>query len=133
MSTAPGLRDQRLKLYARHDKGSDGIAAPVFVLSETRWGRVDETGSLVRQAQDRLQRKVDAAAEFSDEVTVPDNGVIVDELAPTTGWWVRGHYSVRQLRRVVVALERVSGDTFRAFTLRDSAHPLDGTHLVNTS
>lgn len=133
MTAGAGMRDQRLKLYTRHDKGTDGMVSPVYLLDVTRWGRIDETAAAVRFAQDRLQMQVDAVAEFADEVTPPLNGLLVDEADTTVGWYVRGFVHARQTSKRVVALERVKLDTFRTFTLRDSAATLDGTHVVNPS
>lgn len=127
---ATGLRDQLIKLYERNEKGTNGFSKSVFVQTDTQWGRIDETSATSRNAQDRLQMKVDAVCEFDDTVTVPTGGILVDP--DGTAWWVRGINPIRQLRRIRVLCDRVSGEQFTALTLQDSATTLDGTHLVDT-
>lgn len=131
MTNAPGLRDQRLKLYRRENKGTDGFTSPVFVLDVTRWGRVDDSTAIVRMVGERLQLKIDAVAEFADEVDVPRDGLVIDETDTSIAWWVRGIITLRQLRRVRAGLERIASEVFSTFTLHDSAGSLDGTHIVN--
>lgn len=131
MLNAAGLRDQRLKLYSRENTGSDGFQRDAFVYSTTCWGRIDERGAEVRSAQQRLQTRVDAIADFTDDVgVVPVDGLVVDS-DTSTAWWIRGSYSLRQLRRVIVALERVALEQFKTFSLHDSATTVDGTHIVD--
>jgi len=129
MSNAPGLRDQRIRLYAPADRGSDGYVHKVYVFDAERWGRLDESRTATSLMQERLQTRVDAVVQFADEVEVPINGVVID-VGPARAWWVRGIYGVRKLRRVIVALERISDERFRALTMYDSP-PADGTHVVN--
>jgi len=130
VTNAPGLRDQRIRLYAPVDRGSDGYVRQSFVLEGERWGRLDESRTATSLMQERLQTRVDALLEFADEVTVPINGVVMD-MADKRAWWIRGIYGVRKLRRVIVALERISDEHFRTLSVYDSPSSLDGVHVIN--
>lgn len=127
---ATGLRDQRVSLYTRTGQGTDGRVRSVYLFSATRWGRLDDSAAAVRVAQDRLQMKVDAVCEFADEVTVPCPGLLKETVSGQS-WWVRGVYGVRQLRRVIVGLDRISVDQFATFQVYEAADVADGTHLVD--
>lgn len=127
---ATGLRDQRVMVYPRTEQGRDGRVRSVFRHDVTRWGRLDDSAAAVRFAQDRLQMRLDAICEFADEVSVPCPGILKEEQNGTC-WWVRGTYSVRQLRRIVVGLERITVEQFATFDVFEGDTTLDGTHLVN--
>lgn len=129
MSNATGMRDHRLKLYARVNKGSDGHVSPSFVLSVTRWGRLDERSSLSRDAQSRMQQQTDGVAQFSDEVTPPVDGIIVDQSG--AAWWIRGIVNARATRAVIVYVDRVKHDEVSTLTMVDAETPLGGVHVVN--
>lgn len=127
---ATGLRDQRIALYERTEQGVDGRARSVYLLTVTRWGRLDDSSAAVKQAQERLQMQIDAVCEFADEVTVPCPGLLKNTVTGDC-WWVRGVYGVRQLRRVIVGLSRISVEEFASFDIFEAAAVLDGTHLVD--
>lgn len=127
---ATGLRDQRIRLYGPVDRGSDGYVRQSYVLEGERWGRLDESRTATSLMQERLQTRVDAMVEFADEVTIPINGVVMDMLGGRA-WWIRGIYGVRKLRRVIVALERISDEQFRTLAVYDSPTALDGAHVIN--
>ena len=129
--TAPGLRDQRVRLYAPVDRGSDGYVHGAYVFECERWSRLDETRAATSLMQERLQTRVDAIAEFADEVTIPINGVLVNA-ADRRAWWVRGITTARQTRRVLVGLERISDERFKELDVYDAPSPLDGTHVINS-
>ncbi len=131
MSITVGLRDQRLRLYARSDSGTEGFVRAVFTFVAEWWGRLDESHVAVTIAQQRLQVKLDAVAVFSDEPTIPVNGVLKDTLTGQS-WWIRGFNSSRQLRTTTVALERVTDDQFVTFRFTEgTTSAMDGTHLVD--
>lgn len=129
MSSAVGLRDQPLRLYARSDSGTDGRTKPVFTFTAWWWGRLDESHVAVRAAQERLQMKVDAVAEFADEAVIPDKGVCKDP--DGTLWWIRGINSNRLLRRIIVGLDRITEEQVTTTTLYESASELDGVHVID--
>lgn len=136
MSSAIGLRDQRLRLYARTDQGTDGFVQSAFVLDSERWGRVDESSASSRVMQAKLGMKVDGMAEFADEVVVPAAGILVNAIdvesdgTVLAGWWIRSITTSRALRRAFVGLERISEDKFKEITFYDQANQLDGVPLV---
>lgn len=130
MSTAVGLRDQRLRFYARSDAGRDGNVRAVFsFVAPEAWGRLDESSSQVAVFAQRLQLKIDAVAEVADEITVPVHGICKDPDGVL--WWIRGINRVRQLRRVLIGVERVTEDVAVTTILYENASTLDGTHLVD--
>jgi hypothetical protein len=130
MTSAIGLRDQRLRLYARSNSGTDGVVRPVFTFTAEYWGRLDDSAAAVRLAQERLQLKVDAVAEFSDEVAPPVSGFLQDT---STGlfWWIRKFYTSRALHRVTVGLETITEEQVAQFQLFQGANPLDGVHVID--
>ncbi len=130
MTSAIGLRDQRVRTYAKSDQGTDGVVRPVFTFANEYWGRIDESAAAVRFAQEKLQLKVDALAEFSDDVAIPVNGFLLDTL---TGlhWWVRKIYNVRALHRLWVGLEAISEELVATFTIYEGASTLDGVHVID--
>jgi hypothetical protein len=129
MSNATGLRDQMLRLYARSNTGAPGKVRPTFTFSAQWWGRIDTVGSSERGAQDKLQLKYDARAQFADECMVPPNGVLKDENG--TMWWLRGITYVRTNRTILVALDRIDEEQVKTFVLIEGASVLDGVHLVD--
>ncbi len=128
---AVGLRDQRISLYERRDDADDdgGYSQAVFYLASTRWGRLDSSNAAISEMQRRLGQKVDAVAEFSDEATIPLNGVAVN-VGTNEAWWIRGSYDSRMLRRVHVALDRVTDEQFRGFTLYPPDNFVHGVPVV---
>jgi hypothetical protein len=131
MGTAVGLRDQRLRLYARVENGSDGFVRPVFSFSVERWGRIDEASVQTQALASQLKMKLDALVEFADETVVPVNGVMKDPYGVM--WWIRGANSNRMLRRVFVGVERVSDELYKTFVIYEANDVLDGSHLVDPS
>lgn len=127
---ATGLRDMRVRMYSRTNQGLNGTTRSVFSYLRTRWGRLDDSSATVAYAQDRLRMKIDAVCEFADEVDVPDAGILKEELSGQC-WWVRGVYGVRQLRRTIVGLDRITVEEFATFEVFEAAAVLDGTHLVD--
>jgi hypothetical protein len=138
MSSAVGLRDQRLRLYARQEGGSDGYVEPHFLFTVERWGRLG-SGRSSSQAPstggggpgERQQMKTDAVAEFAFEVAaeVPLAGLLRDPDGVL--WWIRGIDPRRQTRRVVVGVDRVTPEEATTFIVYDGASPLGGTHVVD--
>ena len=129
MSNAVGLRDQRLRLYTMSEQGADGLARAVYTFLYERWGRLDESSAAVRAAQAKLQLKLDAAVEFDYSVDVPVNGVL--KSPDGTMWWIRGINSTRQLRRVLVGVERVTEELAATFQVVEGDSVLDGAHMVD--
>lgn len=127
---ATGLRDQRIRVYGRTNQGLNGAVRSVFNYQVTRWGRLDDSSATVAYAQDRLRMKLDAVCEFADEVSVPDAGLLKNEVTGEC-WWVRGVYGVRALRRVVVGLDRITVEEFETFQVYEADAVLDGSHLVD--
>lgn len=137
MSSAAGLRDQRLRLYARQDGGSDGYVATYFLFTVERWGRIGSSRSLSQAPStggggpgERQQMRTDAVAEFAFEVgpEVPMAGIIRDP--DGTLWWVRGVDQRRQTRRTLVGVDRVTPEEATTFLLQDDPSPLGGVHVV---
>jgi hypothetical protein len=129
MTNAVGLRDQPLRLYQRTEVGTDGYARAAFVFTAWYWGRIDENRAAVLAASERLQMKLDAVAEFADEATVPDKGVLVDPDGYM--WWIRGFNSIRLLRRIIVGVDRITEEEVSTFVLFESSETLDGVHLID--
>lgn len=126
---ATGLRDTPLRMYARSNNGSDGFVRSIFTYAAWWWGRVDETSVTVRANADKLQMKLDAVAEVADEAVVPVGGILKNDVSGDC-WWIRGINPVRQTRRQVIGLERISEEQLATFTLYEGASTLDGVHLV---
>src|ERR1017187_628558 len=131
MPNATGLRDQMLRLYARSNAGRGCTVRPVFTFTAEWWGRVDTLTSSTHSAQDKLQLKFDAQAQFADECTVPANGVLKDESG--TLWWLRGIVKIRATRTLLVGLDRIDEELAKTFTLYEGASTLDGVHLLDTT
>ncbi len=129
---ATGLRDQRVRIYSLTNQGTEGEVRSVFNFSMERWARLDDSAAAVRAAQDRLQMHLDAACEFGQDsgTVVPCPGILKNKLTGEC-WWVRGVYGVRNLRRVVVGLERVTVEEFATFQVFEDQDTKDGTHLVD--
>ena len=128
-ASAVGLRDQMLRLYARSNVGARGNVRPTFTFSAQWWGRIDTLSSSVRAAQEKLQLKFDAQAQFADECVVPSNGILKDENGVI--WWLRGVTAVRTTRVILVGLERIDEELSKTFVLLEGASVLDGVHLID--
>jgi len=130
---ATGMRQQRLRLYAPTDRGSDGYVRPAYVFLVERWGSLNELKTATSLMQERLQTRLDAVCELADEVQIPINGIVIDATDPTDSraWWIRGANTLQRLRRTTVALERITDEQFRDFDVYDSPSSLDGVHLIN--
>jgi hypothetical protein len=128
MSTAIGLRDQRLRLYERREEGSDGFSRPVFYFSGEWWGRIDTISAMTREiaGAGAFAQGVTMAALFSDEINVPINGVLRHE---DDIYFVTSVYKARLLRRIVVALEALTREQVQVLKLYDT-EVADGTHIV---
>lgn len=125
-----GLRNQRIRLYRRVSAGSDGMIRPVFMFTGEWWGRLEESRASSWQSMERIQMTSGGAAEFSDEVDVPTNGIAVDT-GNGQAWWIRGITNAKTTRRKLVQIDRISDEEFTTMTLYDSQSQMDGTHLVN--
>lgn len=128
-SSATGLRDQMLRLYARSNTGIRGNVRPTFTFTAQWWGRIDTLSSQVRDAQEKAQLKFDAQAQFADECTVPSNGILKDESG--TIWWLRGITAVRITRTILVGLDRIDEELSKTFVINEGASVLDGVHLID--
>jgi hypothetical protein len=129
MGNAVGLRDQMLRLYARANAGAPGKVRPTFTFSAQWWGRLDVGSSTERGAQDKLQLRYDARAEFADECVVPPNGVLKDQ--DGVMWWIRGITAVRTNRAILVGLDRIDEEQAKTFTVYEGKSTLDGAHLID--
>jgi hypothetical protein len=128
MSTAIGLRDQRLRLYERREEGSDGFSRPVFYFSGEWWGRIDTVSAMTRELSGAgaFVHGVTMAALFSDEITVPINGVLRDG---EDIYFITSVYKARLLRRIIVGLEALTHEQVQVLQLYD-VDPVNGTHIV---
>lgn len=132
MYLAPGLLDQRLRVYDREDAGADGFQRPVYVYAGEFWGRIDATGDLQTvplAPQAHVENRTTAVAFFADHVPVTTTGIVrVDNLPPL--YFVRGIVKVRQLRLLRVDLEAIAPTEYAQFTLYEDEDVLDGVHVV---
>ena len=129
IATASGLRDQRIRVYARSDQGSNGLVRAVFRFTGEWWARLDEITATSRGSEDHVQAKFDAQAQFSDEAVLAVNGILKDE--DGFFWWIRGINAVRATNTTVVGCDRVNDDESKTFTLYEGESVLDGVHLVD--
>jgi hypothetical protein len=132
MYVAPGLLDQRLRLYTREDAGADGFQRPVYVYAGEFWGRIDETASnqnVSMSPQAHVEARSDAVAFLSEEAPVDAFGILrVDNLSPI--YWVRGIVKNRAVRLQRVTLQAINPTDFAQLTVYESDDVLDGVHLV---
>lgn len=129
MSTAIGLRDQRLRLYERREEGADGFSRPVFYFVGEWWGRIDVANAGTRALADgnAMVSGVALVALFSDEVPVPKSGVLRngDDM-----YFINGVQPVRALRRVIVTLDALTPEQMQLLKTYD-VEPSLGTHVVD--
>jgi hypothetical protein len=81
------LRNQRLRVYAYENVGVNGVPDERYTFCVERWGRVNALGGQQFTVGEQGEHLVTAIAEFSDEVDVPANGIIVSCGVP---YFVRG-------------------------------------------
>lgn len=133
MYVAPGLLDQRLRLYARNDVGGDGFQRPVYEYVGEYWGRIDATADLQTvplAPQGHVEARTTAVAFLAEGTPVTAFGIVRnDNLDPL--YFVRGIVHVRQLRLLRVDLEAIDPTASATFTIFDEDDVLDGVHLVS--
>lgn len=135
MYIAPGLLDQRLRLYRREDAGADGFQRPVYVYTATRWGRLDvtaDTSTVPMAPQAHVEERAAATAFLATDSPVSAFGVIRVGYGPAL-YYVRGIVQTRALQLQRVELEAIDPTRFAEFTLYEGESVLDGTHLVAVS
>lgn len=128
---APGLRDQRVRLYTRHDVGADGFPRVVYVFAAEWWGRLDGAPASTRTGQSpqaSAEMQTDARLTLAYYTDVPPTGlVLVDE----TAYLVRGVVRDRLTWRTEVTLSRVTSDTVTRYVEYDGEGSSGGYHLVD--
>jgi hypothetical protein len=133
MYVAPGLLDQRLRLYTREDGGADGFQRPVYVYAGEFWGRIDataDTQTVPLAPQGHVEGRTSAVAFLNEAAPVDGFGLLrVDSDGPL--YFVRGIVKVRQLRLLRVDLEAIDPTAYGEFMVYEDADVLDGIHLVN--
>lgn len=70
------LRNQRLRLYAYSNAGTNGVPDERYTFTAERWGRLTPLGAKQFTVGEQAEHTVNATAEFADEVAVPDNGLL---------------------------------------------------------
>lgn len=130
MYIAPGTMDQRLRFYRRTETYPDGMVRPVYVLTEERWGRVDDTAqraSVSMSPQAHVEHRTDAVATIATGIVVDPNGLV---RVGARLYFVRGVITLRQLRGQQVTLEAIDPTEYAVFELYEGEDVLDGLHLV---
>jgi hypothetical protein len=75
---SPGLRDQRLRIYAPSVVLTDGVPSTTYVLASTYWGRIEPpTGREVTTGQ-QAGHTITAVATLSHDAVVGLNDVVRD-------------------------------------------------------
>lgn len=132
MYVAPGLLDQRLRVYTREDAGADGFQRPVYVFAGEWWGRIDataDTQTVPLSPQAHVETRTAAVAYLADHIPITTTGILrVDNLPPL--YFVRGIVKVRALRLQRVELEAIAPTAYAQFTLYEDEDVLDGVHVV---
>lgn len=132
MSVVPGLLDRRIAIYERTDGGANGFQRPVYVLTGTYWGRIDDTAdqqTVPLSPQAHIESRTTAAATVADYVPVPKFGVVRIGTGPL--YFIRGVFQQRALRCQRIALEAIDPTDLATFDVFEEVEVQDGTHLVN--
>lgn len=133
MTMAPGLLDQRLRFYERHDNGADGFMRPVYVFTGEYWGRVDVMSAnqtVATSPQAHIDTAYEMKASVYDYVPVDPSGVV--RVVGSTGLnYVRGVYIARATRTKEIRLEEIGPEEYETFIVYEDTEVLDGVHIVD--
>lgn len=133
MTMAPGLLDQRLRFYARHDGGADGFMRPVYVFTGEYWGRVDVVSAsqtVATSPQAHMDNAYEMKASVYDYVDVDPMGV-VRVVGNGALAYVRGVYTARATRTKEIKLEEIGPEEYATFVVYEDTEVLDGVHIVD--
>lgn len=120
VATAPGLRDQRVRVYAPVNTFVDGYQSTRYSFVGEYWSRVDAVTSRENAAgdpQQHLDFRTEAVATFDSYARVPSNGLA---RCGALLYFIRGIVFSRQLNAQTVALELLSTDRFKDFVLEET-------------
>lgn len=130
MASAPGLRDQRIRVYELKQNSETGFPRPLYSYLYTLWGRLDVKSDQQRvpaAPQAHTEYRERAKASFSYASTIPRDGLLKvgDEV-----YFVRGVTPRRALWRTEVDCERIDTQQFAEFSVFEGDDVTDGVHLV---
>lgn len=127
----PGLRDQRIRLYAREDHGADGFPRPLYVFVGEWWGRLDVGSSNTRigsSPQSAFEDQDTARLTLAYYAEVPSDGIA---LVGETAFMIRGTVRDRLTWRTTVTVDRVATDRVARYTTYDAVGDSAEYHLVD--
>lgn len=120
VATSPGLRDQRVRIYAPSNSFTDGYQSETYSFINEYWSRITVVTSRETAAgspQQHLDFRTEAIAIFDEYATIPQNGILrYEELV----YFIRGVIRDRLVNTQQAMLELVSTDRFQSFVL---VHP----------
>lgn len=117
IATAPGLRDQRVRVYRPVVTNVDGFLSTSYWFVGEYWSRIQiatSRESVAGDPQQHLDFRTEASALFDSYAVVPQNGLVRwrDEV-----YFVRGVVLQRAVEAKTASLELISTDRFRSFVL----------------
>lgn len=96
------LRNQRIRIYRYSDVGTNGVPDERYTFLAERWGRLTALGTKQVTIGGQAEHTVNAIAEFGDEVSVPQNGLLT---LGTATYFVRGVVERPAVRAIEVLCE----------------------------
>lgn len=127
----PGLRDQRVRLYAREDHGADGFPRPLYVFTGEWWGRLDvgsATSRIGSSPQSAFEDQGTGRLTLAYYAVVPSEGIA---LVGETAFLIRGSVRDRLTWRTTVNVDRVATDRVARCTEYDAVGDSAEYHLID--
>ena len=123
-----------LGLYTYADTGIEGVPVDTWTLQGAYWGRVDDVRGRQTLVRGLPEARVDSVIQFSDEVVLPSNGVVVNgnSIIAPTAYHIR-YVVPREMHRVsLVYAERIDRNVIDvAGLIINGAFILDGSMILN--
>lgn len=104
-----GLRDQRVRVYGYDNGGDEGRVSETYPYVGEYWARVTAPSGREATIAAQAEEVVDALVFFSDEVTVPGDGIL--KLGPIV-YKVLSTSPARMGREIVARVAHAESATF---------------------